>query len=125
MTNTNILTNLPTEKEKKAEKRKNIAITIIMWILIVLFIIFLIATNVAAEWKDSDSKQIAEYEYQINELRKQKEECYNNLDYYESEQAALWFTKPCVEWDEQIMLLREQADNLKAKTYEKGFTTNR
>ena len=67
---------------------------------------------------DDDSKQIADYEYQMNELRKQKEKCYDDLNYEESISARDGFTKPCVQWDEQIMAIREKADALKAKSYD-------
>jgi formylmethanofuran dehydrogenase subunit E-like metal-binding protein len=49
--------------------------------------VLLVADNAMAKNEDNDSKQIANYEYQINELRKQKEQCYNDLTYEESKQA--------------------------------------
>lgn len=104
---------------------KQLKLTLIsLVILAIWFIAVWLATN---NKSDSDSKQIADLEYQMNELRKAKEQCYDDLTYYESEQARLWFTQPCVEWDEQIMALREKADNLKAKSYEKpvGLSTDR
>lgn len=67
---------------------------------------------------DKDSKQIANYEYQMNELRKQKEKCFDDLTYKESQDSINWLTKPCVQYDEEIMSLREKADVLKAKSYE-------
>ena len=114
MTNTNILETLPKNRENK--KRKLISIIVIA-VLLILFISFMVASNVLAENDDTDSKQIADYEYQINELRKQKEACFDNLNYEESKAAVQWFTKPCIEWDEQIMELREKADTLKDKSY--------
>lgn len=114
MTNTNILETLPKERQNK--KRKLISIIVIA-ILLVLFITFIVAAKVLADNDDTDSRQIAEYEYQINELRKQKEVCFDNLSYEESKSAFQWFTKPCIEWDEQIMELREKADALKDKSY--------
>ena len=122
MTNTNIFTNLP---DQKKGNMKNKIITIVICIIVSIFIALLIVTNVTAQWLDTDSKQIADLEYQMNELRKAKEQCYNNLTYDESIQVYNWFTQPCVERDEQIMELREIADNLKSKTYEKGFIKNR
>ena len=114
MTNTNILETLPKQREDK--KRKLISIIVIA-ILLILFVSFIVAASVSAENDDTDSRQIADYEYQINELRKQKEVCFDNLNYEESKQAIQWFTKPCIEWDEQIMELREKADALKDKSY--------
>ena len=70
---------------------------------------------------DKDSKQIANYEYQMNELRKQKEKCFDDLTRKETQEYLSWFTKPCVEWDEQIMEIRAKADELKAKSYDGGL----
>lgn len=114
MTNTNILETLPKNRENK--KRKLISIIVIA-LLLIAFISLVIATKVMANNDDTDSRQIADYEYQINELRKQKEACFDNLNYEESKAAVQWFTKPCIEWDEQIMELREKADALKDKSY--------
>lgn len=100
-----------------SKKIQNISI-IAMAIFVFWFIVLLVADNAMAKNEDSDSKQIANYEYQINELRKQKEQCYNDLTYEESKQAYEWFTKPCVQWDEEIMIIRAKADELKAKSYE-------
>ncbi len=80
MTNTNILTNLPQQRQ---EKIKKIAAIIVVAILLILFAMFVIGTNVAADY-DTDSKQIADYEYQINELRKEKEKCFDDLSYEET-----------------------------------------
>ena len=115
MANTNILTTLPTNKENK--KRKLIYIITIA-IIVAVFVALLIASSVKAQSNDADSKQIAEYEYQINELRKSKEQCYNDLSYEDSIKARDWFIKPCVQWDEEIMAIREKADALKSKWYE-------
>lgn len=114
MTNTNILETLPKNRENK--KRKLISIIAIA-LLLIAFISLVIATKVMANNDDTDSRQIADYEYQINELRKQKEKCYDNLSYDDSIKARDGFIKPCIEWDEQIMELREKADALKDKSY--------
>jgi hypothetical protein len=87
--------------------------------LVILAIWFIAVWLVTNNKSDSDSRQIADLEYQMNELRKAKEQCFDDLNYYESEQARLWFTQPCVQYDEEIMQLREKADSLKAKSYEK------
>lgn len=114
MTNTNILETLPKNRENK--KRKLISIIVIA-LLLIAFISLVIATKVMANNDDTDSRQIAEYEYQINELRKSKEQCYNDLSYEDSIKARDWFIKPCVQWDEEIMAIREKADALKDKSY--------
>ena len=92
---------------------------IAMAILLIWFGVLIRADNAKAN--DDDSKQIAELEYQMNELRKQKDSCFNSLTYEESISAFQWFTKPCVSRDEEIMRLREKADSLKAKSYEVGL----
>ena len=105
--------------------QKTTKISIIaMAIITVLFGVLIVLDCVKAS-DDADSKQIAELSYQMNELRKQKEKCYDDLTWEESKQAMEWFTKPCVQWDEQIMALREQADNLKAKSYDMGLSMDR
>ena len=102
---------------------KQLKLTIIsLVILAIWFIAVWLATN---NKSDSDSRQIADLEYQMNELRKAKEQCYNSLTYSESIQSYNWFTQPCVQYDEQIMQLREKADNLKAKSYELGLSMDR
>lgn len=104
--------------------KKLINIMIIaMAVLVILFLILLF--NDVAGANDEDSKQIAEYEYQMNELRKQKDECFDNLTYQESIDAYNGITKPCVSWDEEIMRIREKADQLKAKSYEVGLMQSR
>ena len=97
------------------KKIQNIAI-ISMIVLGIWFIALAYADSSKSD--DKDSKQIADLEYRMNELRKEKEKCFNNLTYEESKQAYLGFIKPCVGWDEQIMELREKADALKTKSYE-------
>ena len=92
---------------------------IAMAILLILFGVIIVCDNAKAD--DADSKKIADYEYQMNELRKQKEKCYDNLSYDDSIKARDGFIKPCVEWDEQIMEIRAKADELKAKSYDVGL----
>ena len=92
-------------------------------ILLGLFWLFIYANQTKAD--DSDSRKIWDLEYQMNELRKQKEACFNALTYSESIDAYNLITKPCSEFDEQIMALREQADLLKSKDYEVGLGLSR
>lgn len=122
MTNTSILQNLPNNKENK--KRKLTLITVIL-LIVIWFVLILVGIAYSDNKQDTDSKQIAEYEYQMNELRKQKEQCYDNLTRKETQEYLSWFTKPCVEWDEVIMEMRAKADELKAKSYDMGLTLNR
>ena len=96
----------------KQLKLSIIVTAILLWV----FGLCIYASSTKAD--DSDSKQIADYEYQMNELRKQKEQCFNDLTYEDSIKARDGFIKPCVQFDEEIMSLREKADALKAKWYE-------
>ena len=98
------------------DRTTKILIIIMSIILIIFGVLIAVDNKVVAD--DSDSKQIADYEYQINELRKQKEACFNELSYEESKQAYEGFSKPCVQFDEQIMSLREKSNQLKAKSYD-------
>lgn len=92
---------------------------IAMAILLILFGVLIVCDNARAD--DADSKKIADYEYQMNELRKQKEKCFDDLTWRETQEYFSWFTKPCVERDEQIMEIRAKADELKAKSYDAGL----
>jgi hypothetical protein len=96
---------------------KQLKLAIIISVLL-LWIFGLCLYAAANKIDDSDSKQIADYEYQMNELRKAKEKCFDDLTYKESQDSIDWLTKPCVQYDEEIMSLREKADALKAKSYE-------
>lgn len=98
-------------------KSTKILILIMSIILIIFGILIFTDGNVCAD--DSDSKQIAEYEYQINELRKKKETCFDWLTLQETQDAWNWFTQPCVMFDEEIMGLRVKANELKSKSYDK------
>lgn len=103
---------------------KQIKLTLIVSVLL-LGIFWLCLYASANKIDDSDSKQIADLEYRMNELRKQKEQCFNNLTFEETKDYLNWFTKPCIQFDEEIMSLREKADSLKAKSYEVGLDANR
>lgn len=86
----------------------------IIWIILVLLVIIIcISTigNVSAI--NPNSEKIAELSFQLNELETQKYKCLDNLTYKETENQIKWFTKYCVEYDEQIMEIQEQIDNLK------------
>lgn len=96
---------------------KQLKLSIIVTVLL-LGIFWLCLYVSATRIDDKDSKQIADYEYQMNELRKQKEKCFNDLSYEDSIKTRDGFIKPCVQFDEEIMSLREKADALKAKWYE-------
>ena len=86
----------------------------IIWIILVLLVVIICITtigNVSAI--NPNSEKIAELSFQLNELETQKYKCLDNLTYKETENQIKWFTKYCVEYDEQIMEIQEQIDNLK------------
>ena len=56
---------------------------------------------------------------ELNWQRTLKQECLDNLTYEESKQSALWFTKPCVQYDEKIMELKSELDSYLIKDYMK------
>lgn len=86
----------------------------ILWIILVLtVVIILISTRGTATAINPNSEKIAELSFQLNELETQKYNCLDNLSYKETGNQIKWFTKYCVEYDEQIMEIQEQIDNLK------------
>ena len=56
---------------------------------------------------------------ELNQQRDAKQECLDNLTYEESRQSVLWFTKPCVQYDERIMELKADLDSYLVKDYMK------
>ena len=56
---------------------------------------------------------------ELNQQRDAKQECLDNLTYEESRQSVLWFTKPCVQYDERIMELKAELDSYLVKDYMK------
>ena len=56
---------------------------------------------------------------ELNLQRDLKQECLDNLNYEESRQSALGFTKPCVQYDEKIMELKAELDSYLIKDYMK------
>ena len=92
---------------------KQNAIKIIWAILILIVIIILISTRGTATAVNPNSEKIAELSFTLNELESQKYKCLDDLTWRQSQDQINWFTKYCVEYDEQIMLIEEQIDNLK------------
>ena len=101
-------------KNQNNKRKLSIVLTIIVVLLLILIVALLFAPRVTA----TDSEELANLTYQINELRKSKEKCYDDLTYQQSIQVYELKDKFCFERDEKIMLLREQADKLSSKWYE-------
>ena len=88
----------------------------IVVILIVVFIIFGGVVVVRSAFSNDELWAIAN---ELNQQRDAKQECLDNLTYEESKQSALWFTKPCVQYDEKIMELKSKLDSYLIKDYMK------
>jgi len=88
----------------------------IVVILIVTFIIFGGVVVVRSAFTHDDLWAIAN---ELNQQRDAKQECLDNLTYEESRQSILWFTKPCVQYDERIMELKAELDSYLVKDYMK------
>lgn len=99
------------------DRTKTIIIGTLIAIVIAL-IVFSWGNTTSSKYSD-ESLMIWEIEAQINELRTAKERCYNNLSYSQSIQNDEWIVRYCFNRDDAIMELREQADQLKAKDYDK------
>ena len=86
----------------------------IIWIILVLIVvIILISTWGTAAAINPNSEKIAELSFQLNELESQKYKCLDDLTRKQSQDQFNWFTKYCVEYDEQIMWIEAEIDSLK------------
>ena len=96
----------------------------IVVILIVVFIIFGGVVVVRSAFSNDELWAIAN---ELNQQRDAKQECLDNLTYEETRQSLLGFTKPCVQFDERIMELKEQMDSYLVKDYMKpvGLSSSR
>lgn len=88
----------------------------IVAIIIVVLIIFGGVAVVRSAFSNDDLWAIAN---ELNQQRDAKQECLNNLTYEETRQSVLWFTKPCVQYDERIMELKAELDSYLVKDYMK------
>ena len=85
----------------------------IIWIILVLIVIIIcISTMGNVSATNPNSQKIAELTFQLSELEYSKMYCLDNLTYKQSVEQEKWFTKYCVEYDEQIMVIQAQLDEL-------------
>lgn len=98
-------------------------ITIIATLLTILVCVLLIATRWTAKAINPNSEKIAQLTYEISELEYQKMRCLDDLSWNQSKDQMNWFTKYCVEYDEEIMLLQEQIDELSERKAESETET--
>jgi len=86
----------------------------IIWIIIVLIVIIIcISTMGNVSAINPNSEKIAELTFKLSELEFSKMKCLDNLTYKQSVEQEKWFTKYCVEYDEQIMVLEAEIEDLK------------
>lgn len=97
------------------------SIVLIIWILITLWVL---ANNSQTE---ESSKSVWQIIDEMNSLRDLKQECSDNLNIEDSAKFLKWMTWYCDSWDEEIKSLREQANEMQKKWYEKalGLAQNR
>lgn len=85
----------------------------IIYILIAIIVIWVWLLLISSKTKaDEDSRKISELHYELNEIMKQKEKCYDNLSYKESVQIFEWKSVLCSEYDEQIMNLQSEIEQM-------------
>ena len=86
----------------------------IIWIILVLIVIIIcISTMGNVSAINPNSEKIAELTFKLSELEFSKMNCLDNLTYKQSVEQEKWFTKYCVEYDEQIMVLEAEIEDLK------------
>lgn len=86
----------------------------IIWIILVLLVIIIcISTMGNVSAINPNSEKIAELTFKLSELEFSKMNCLDNLTYKQSVEQEKWFTKYCVEYDEQIMVLEAEIEDLK------------
>lgn len=87
----------------------------IIWIILVLLVVIIcISTMGNVSAINPNSEKIAELTFKLSELEFSKMNCLDNLTYKQSVEQEKWFTKYCVEYDEQIMEIQTEIENLKA-----------
>jgi len=84
---------------------------IVIWVWVLL-----ITNNTKA---DEDSRKISTLHYELNEVMKQKESCYNSLSYKESVENFMGKAVLCSEYDEQIKNLEAEIEQLSDFYFEK------
>lgn len=86
----------------------------IIWIILVLLVVIIcISTMGNVSATNPNSEKIAELTFKLSELEFSKMNCLDNLTYKQSVEQEKWFTKYCVEYDEQIMVLEAEIEDLK------------
>ena len=85
-----------------------------VWIILVLLVVVIAITTIGnASAVNPNSERIAELSYELSELEAHKNICLDNLPYQESLDNANWLATHCVAYDERIMAVEEEIENLK------------
>ena len=98
--------------------KKQKTIIIIAIFLTILIWIVMIATRWTANAISPNSEKIAELNFQLSELQFKKLNCLDNLTRKESKAQMNWFAKYCVEYDEEIMWIETQIEELSERKTE-------
>lgn len=86
----------------------------IVWVILVLLVVILWITAIG-KWNQTsiNSQKIAKLSLILNEKQIAKFKCLDELTYKQTIEQEKWLTKYCVEYDEEIMKLEEEIENLK------------
>ena len=105
-------------------KKTTIITGSIVLVMSVLVTIWVLANNSQIEENNKSVWQIID---EINRLRDLKQECSDNLNIEDSAKFLKWMAWYCDSRDEEIKSLREQANEMQKKWYEKalGLAQNR
>ena len=86
----------------------------IVWVILVLLVVALWITAIGNSNQVSvNSEKIAKLSLILNEKQIAKFKCLDELTYKQTIEQEKWLTKYCVEYDEEIMELEEEIENLK------------
>ena len=102
-------------------------VKIVVSIVAVLVILLIIFCGWSVVRSSNVNDEIWAIANELNWQRTLKQECLDNLTYEETRQSLLGFSKPCVQYDERIMELKEELDSYLVKDYMKpaGFQESR
>ena len=92
---------------------------IVLSIVVICIITLIIFGGVSVVRSATSIDEIWAIANELNWQRTLKQECLDNLTYEETRQSILWFTKPCVQYDERIMELKANLDSYLIKDYMK------
>lgn len=99
-------------------KKTAVILSSIVLIMSVIATIWALANNSQTEENNKSVWQIID---EINWLRDLKQECSDNLNIIDSAKFLKGYSWYCDSWDEEIKSLREQANEMQKKEYEKAL----